>query len=131
MRIVAQRVVGIACAAVFSMAFSHTGAAQAPPDTPIEVENQPVYHATMPVKPPAAKHVTKSEAGRAGGVWVAGFWSLQGDPQTAPRAGWVWVPGRWLQPPVPGARWDDAHWGWHDKWWTWIPGHWDEPTRHR
>jgi hypothetical protein len=35
---------------------------------------------------------------------------------------------------MPGAQWDEAHWGWDasdrtDRWWSWIPGHWDEPGR--
>ena len=48
---------------------------------------------------------------------------------TAPRGGWAWVPGRVENPPMPGAYWDDAHWGWNAGWYTWIPGHWDEPGR--
>lgn len=62
-------------------------------------------------------------------VWVPGFWDFRDNPQQATRAGWVWVPGRWLEPPVPGARWDEGHWDWDRGWYTWIPSHWVVPER--
>ena len=95
----------------------------------IEKTTTVVYRAKEPVKAPPLKAETKGSARPAHAVWISGFWDLEGDPATAPRAGWVWVAGRWEVPPVPGAQWDDGHWGWSDGWWSWIPGHWDELQR--
>ena len=64
-----------------------------------------------------------------GAVWVPGFWNFEGNPKTAPHGGWVWVSGRLEKPPMRGAYWDEAHWGWNAGWFTWVPGHWDEPRR--
>ncbi|HKU61772.1 MAG TPA: hypothetical protein VJQ44_11185 [Gemmatimonadales bacterium] len=74
-------------------------------------------------------HKAKAPHLSAEAVWVPGFWDLRADPRQAPRAGWVWVPGRWLEPPVPGAEWDEGHWDWDRGWYTWIPSHWVVPER--
>jgi YXWGXW repeat-containing protein len=92
--------------------------------------NHTVYRAKEPPEAPAAKRETKSPAPAADAVWVPGYWDLRADRATAPRAGWAWVSGRWARPPVAGARWDPAHWGWSDEWWSWIPGHWVRRGRH-
>jgi hypothetical protein len=138
MRTFQHRVAAVACVAALSMIFSRTGAAQVARDSSIKMENRVVYHSKTPVRPPAAKTEAKPAERAAGAVWIPGFWDLQGDPHTAPHAGWVWIPGRLENPPMPGAQWDEAHWGWAadlstevstDRWWSWIPGHWDEPGR--
>ncbi len=129
MRTFQYRVAAVACAAALSMIFSRTGAAQMARDSGIHMESRTVYHTRTPVPPPAAKTEAKPAERMAGAVWIPGFWDLEGDPNTAPRGGWVWVPGRLEEPPMPGAHWDEAHWGWEAEWWTWIPGHWDEPGR--
>jgi len=72
-------------------------------------------------------HNAKAPKLPAGAVWVPGFWDFRQSAQVAPGAGWVWVPGRRLEPPVPGARWDEGHWDWDRGWYTWIPSHWVVP----
>ena len=116
MRGIEQRVSAVVLAAALSMGFSRSAAAQ--------MARAPTIERESAVK----TEVTPAERS-AGAVWIPGFWDLQGDPRTAPHAGWVWVPGRLEPPPMPGAHWDDAHWGWNAEWWSWIPGHWDEPGR--
>lgn len=111
MRGVAQRVSAAMGAVALSMIVTLPAAAQMAREPLVQREQEVVYHARMP----------------AGAVWVPGFWDLEGDPRTAPHAGWVWVAGRFEEPPMPGAHWDEGHWGWDRQWWTWIPGHWDEP----
>jgi len=74
-------------------------------------------------------HSTRATKLSTAAVWVPGFWDFRESPQQAPRGGWVWVPGRWLDPPVPGARWDEGHWDWDRGWYTWIPSHWVVPER--
>ena len=129
MSIIAQQVKTIAFAAALSVGLSQVAVAQATAGGGIEKATTTIYRTKEPVKAPAPKTETKASSHPADAVWIPGFWNLQGDPATAPRGGWVWVSGRWDVPPVPGARWDDSHWGWSDGWWSWIPGHWDEPQR--
>ena len=129
MRGIEQRVSAVVFAAALSMSFSRSAVAQVAHEPAIQRESQAVYHARIPVPPPAVKAEIATAERPAGAVWIPGFWDLQGDPKTAPHAGWVWVPGRAMRPPMPGAKWDDAHWGWDAEWWSWIPGHWDEPGR--
>jgi hypothetical protein len=134
MRMLKHRVSAVVCAAALSMIFSRTGAAQMAREPEIQLETQAMYHSRTLVPPPAARTEAKPAVSSAGVAWVPGFWNLEGDPMTAPHGGWVWVPGRLETPPMPGAHWDQAHWGWDadtktDRWWTWIPGHWDEPGR--
>ena len=129
MPIISRRVTAFVLAAALSLGLSQAAVAQAPGKGEILSQHAAVYRAKEPVKAPAAKPETKGSAPSADAVRIPGFWDLQGDLATAPRAGWVWVPGRWIVPPVPGARWDEAHWGWSDEWWSWIPGHWDERRR--
>ena len=131
MRMFKHRVAAVVCAAALSVIISRTGAAQMARESGIRMEGGAVYHSRTPVAPPAARTEAKPAERSAGAVWVPGFWNLEGDPRTAPNAGWVWVPGRLEQPPMPGAHWDEAHWGWDAEWWSWIPGHWDEPGRGR
>ena len=118
MRMLKHRVTAVVCAATLSMIFTRTGAAQ--------MTRAPEIH---PQPSPAARTEAKPTLRTAGVAWVPGFWNLEGNPMTAPRGGWAWVPGRLENPPMPGAYWDDAHWGWNAGWYTWIPGHWDEPER--
>jgi hypothetical protein len=127
MRGIEQRVSAVVLAAALSMGFSRSAAAQMAREPTIQRESQAVYQARIPVPPPAVKTEVTPADRALGAVWIPGFWDLQGDPRTAPHAGWVWVPGRLEQPPMPGAHWDEAHWGWNAEWWSWIPGHWDEP----
>jgi hypothetical protein len=129
MPIISHRVTACALTAALSLGLSQVGVAQTAGQGAILIENTAVYRAKEPVKAPAAKSESKGSAPSAGAVRIPGFWDLQGDPATAPNAGWVWVPGRWIVPPVPGARWDPAHWGWRDEWWSRIPGHWDMPSQ--
>jgi hypothetical protein len=129
MPIISHRLAGFVFAGALSLGLSQAGMAQAAGNTAIVQDNLSVYRAKEPVKPPATKPEAKGRAPSAGAIWTLGFWDLRGDPTTAPHAGWVWVPGRWVVPPVRGAHWDEAHWGWRDEWWSWIPGHWDEPRR--
>lgn len=131
MRTFQHRVAAVVCAAALSMIVSRTGAAQAAPAPGIQAESRAVYRTKNPMAPPAAKTEAKPAERKAGAVWIPGFWDITGDPHTAPNAGWVWVPGRLEEPPMKGAHWDEAHWGWQDEWWSWIPGHWDEPGRTR
>jgi hypothetical protein len=77
-----------------------------------------------------AAPIRVADAVTSNGVWVPGFWDLQGNPATAPHGGWVWVPGRRLTPPVPDARWDPGHWDFYQGWYSWIPAHWVVPGRH-
>ena len=129
MRMLKHRVAAVMCAAALSMIFPRTGAPQMAREPEIQMETQAVYRSRMALPPPKARTEAKPAVSTAGAVWVPGFWNLEGDPMTAPRGGWVWVPGRLENPPMPGASWDDAHWGWNAGWYTWIPGHWDEPGR--
>jgi hypothetical protein len=129
MPIISHRITALALAAALSLGLNRAGMAQTAGQGGILKENVAVYRAKEPMKAPVAKPETKGSAPSADAVRIEGFWDLQGDPRTAPNAGWVWVPGRWIVPPVRGARWDPAHWGWRDEWWSWIPGHWDEPGR--
>jgi hypothetical protein len=126
MPIISRRATAFVLAAALSLGLSQAAVAQAPGQGPILIETTAIYRAMEPVKAPAPKPETKGRAPSADAIRIPGFWDLQGDPATAPRGGWVWVPGRWIAPPFPGARWDLAHWGWHDGWWSWVPGHWDE-----
>ena len=129
MRMLKHRVAAVVCAAGLSMVFSRTGAAQMAREPEIQLETQAMYHSRTLVPPPEARTEAKPAARAAGAVWVPGFWNLEGDPKTAPHGGWEWVPGRLEKPPMPGAYWDEAHWGWNAGWFTWVPGHWDEPRR--
>jgi hypothetical protein len=129
MRMLKHRFSAVVCAAALSMMLTRTGAAQMAREPEIQMETQAVYRSRIPLPPPAARAEAKPAVSTAGAVWVPGFWNLEGDRMTAPRGGWVWVPGRLEKPPMPGASWDDAHWGWSAGWYTWIPGHWDEPGR--
>jgi hypothetical protein len=129
MRMLKHRVAAVVCAAALSMMFSRTGTAQAPREPEIQMETQAVYHSRIPLPPPVVKTEARPAVHSAGAVWVPGFWNLEGDRMTAPRAGWVWVPGRLETPPMPGAHWDEAHWGYDKEWWSWMPGHWDQPRR--
>jgi hypothetical protein len=124
-----HRVAAVVCAAALSMVFSRTGAAQMAREEGVLMETQAVYHSRLPLPPPTARTETKPAEHAAGAVWVPGFWNFEGDRMTAPHAGWVWVPGRLEKPPMAGAYWDEAHWGFDKEWWSWIPGHWDEPRR--
>jgi hypothetical protein len=139
MELAANRVTVYALAALLSAGAGRTAAAQmadttADSDTvhvvKIETVKHTVYRTKAPTNPPAGRAETKGRAPSAGAVWVAGFWDLRGDPNSAARAGWVWVAGRWIEPPVPHARWDPGHWGWSNDWYTWIPAHWLVPGRH-
>ena len=127
---VANRMMVCALAAVLSAGAARGAAAQMADTTAgsdsaravkVETVKRTVYRTKAPTNPPAAKAETKGKAPSAGAVWVAGFWDLRGDPNSAARAGWVWLPGRWIDPPVPHARWDPGHW---------IPAHWVVPGRH-
>ena len=129
MRMLKRRVATVVCAAALSMVFSRTGAAQMAREQEVIVETQAAYHSRLPLSPPAARSETKPAMHVAGAVWVPGFWNFEGDPKTAPHGGWVWVSGRLEKPPMPGAYWDEAHWGWNAGWFTWVPGHWDQPKR--
>ena len=129
MRMLKHRVATVVSAAALSMIFGRTGAAQMARQEEIVVETQAVYHSRLPLPQPAARSEAKPAVHTAGAVWVPGFWNFEGHPKTAPRGGWVWVPGRLEKPPMPGAYWDEAHWGWSSGWFTWVPGHWDEPRR--
>jgi hypothetical protein len=139
MELVANRMMVCALAALLSAGASGPAAAQmadtaAASDTAhavkVETVKHTVHRTQAPTNPPAARAETRGRVPSAGAVWVAGFWDLRGDPNSAARAGWVWVPGRWIEPPVPDARWDPGHWGWSDDWYTWIPAHWVVPGRH-
>jgi hypothetical protein len=119
----------LAIALALSLGLSRTGVAQAPNpvDAPsIEAVTVTVYRTKALPSTPAAKPETKGKAPSKDAIWVPGFWSLQGDRNTAPRAGWVWQSGRWLTPPARDAHWFPAHWGFSDGWWSWVPGHWTE-----
>ena len=129
MRMLKHRVAAVVCATTLSMIFTRTGAAQMAREPEIQMETQAVYRSRIALPAPEARTEAKQAASTAGAAWVPGFWNLEGDPMTAPRGGWVWVPGRLEKPPMRGASWDDAHWGWNAGWYTWIPGHWDEPGR--
>ena len=129
MRMLKHRVTAVVCAAALSMILTRTGAAQMAREPEIQMETQAVYRSRIPLRPPAARAEARSAVRTAGAVWVPGFWNFEGNRMTAPRAGWVWVPGRLETPPMPGAYWDEAHWGYEKEWWSWIPGHWDEPRR--
>jgi hypothetical protein len=133
MSIIGHGIRAFAVAGVLCVGLSASGAAQMADTTDalsIETVNVTVYRVKQPVTVPSAKSEAKGRAPSADGIWVAGFWDLQGDRNTAPRVGWVWVPGQWLTPPVRGARWDPAHWGWSYGWWSWIPGHWVQRGPH-
>lgn len=126
---VGHRITALAAAGVLCVGMSRSAVAQMA-DTAhaviIDTVNVKVYRAKEPAEVPLAKAETAGHAPAAGAAWIPGFWDLQGDPKTAPRAGWVWVSGRWETPPVRGAHWNPAHWGWADGWWSWIPGHWQQ-----
>jgi hypothetical protein len=133
MSIIEHRIVSLAMTGMLCVGLSRSGVAQMA-DTAgavrIETVTVMVYRVKEPAKAPIAKSETKSRASSKDAVWVPGFWNLQEDQNTGSRAGWVWVPGVWLTPPVRGARWDPAHWGWADDWWSWRPGHWVQRGRH-
>ncbi len=124
-------------AAALSLGLSRVAAAQAastgsvqPIDTgSVQQVSPTVYRAKEPLQPPTLLPEIKVRAHSAHAIWISGYWDLKADPRTAPRGGWVWVPGRSIEPPVPGAHWDPAHWGFSDAWWSWIPGHWDDRAR--
>jgi hypothetical protein len=133
MSIIGHRITAVAMAGVLCLGLSRSGIAQMADTSEavsVEMVNVTVYRVKEPAKAPIAKSETKGRAPSRDAIWVPGFWNFQGDRNTAPRAGWVWVPGRWLTPPVRGARWDPAHWGWSDEWWSWIPGHWVQRRKH-
>jgi hypothetical protein len=127
MAIIGHRITSFAIAGLLCSALSRTGMAQMA-DTAnavsIETVEVTVYRVKEPARAPIAKAETKGRAPSTDAIWVPGFWNLQGDRNTGTRAGWVWLPGQWLAPPVRGAHWVPAHWGWYDEWWSWIPGHW-------
>lgn len=130
---IANRIAACAVAGILSIGLSQNAVAQAPDAAdPVSIEtvHPTAYRAKEPIKAPAARKETKTSAPAAGAVWIPGYWDLRANRATAPRAGWVWEPGRWVQPPVAGARWDPAHWGWSNEWWSWTPGHWDQRERH-
>ena len=133
MSIIGHRIGSLAMAGGLCVGLSRSGVAQMA-DTAnavtIETMTVTVYRVKEPAREPIAKSETKGRAPSKDAVWVPGFWNLQGDQNTGSTAGWVWVPGLWLTPPVRGARWDPAHWGWADDWWSWRPGHWVQRGRH-
>lgn len=141
MSIIGHRIRAVVMAGALCVGLSRRGTAQMADTTDavsVETVTMTVYRVKEPAKAPIAKAETKSRAPSKGAIWIPGFWNLQGDRNTGPRAGWVWVPGRWATPPVRGARWDPAHWGWSDeaswppaatRWWSWIPGHWVQRGR--
>jgi hypothetical protein len=131
MSVFEHRITAVTLAAALTIGLSQSATAQTAQAPSVGTERVAGYHAKTPVTPPAPLADSKPGARPAGAAWIPGFWDLQGNPSTAPNAGWVWVPGRWEEPPVPGAKWDEAHWGWNDDWWTWIPGHWDEPKQRK
>jgi hypothetical protein len=124
------RMAALAAAIALSAFTGANAAAQMARDSSATADSVETFRTKTPIAAPAARSEAKGASRVPGAVWVPGFWDLQGDPATAPHGGWVWVPGQWIAPPVPGAQWDEAHWGWNDGWWTWLPGHWDEPQRH-
>jgi hypothetical protein len=133
MSIIGRGIRAAAVAGVLCIGLSASGSAQMADTTDalsIETMTVTVYRVKDPVTVPIAKSETKGRAPSADAIWMAGFWDLQGNRNTAPRAGWVWVPGQWVTPPVRGARWDPAHWGWSGGWWSWIPGHWVQRGPH-
>lgn len=130
---IGHRMRSVAIAGVLGVGLSSSGVAQMADTTDavsIETVTVTVYRVKEPAKAPIAKPETKGRAPSTDAIWVPGFWNLQGDRNTGLRGGWAWVPGRWLTPPVRGARWDPAHWGWSDGWWSWIPAHWVQPGRY-
>jgi hypothetical protein len=144
MSIIGHRITSLAIAGMLCIGMRRSGFAQTAATADavsIETVSVTVYRVKTPAMAPIAKSETKGRAPSKDAIWVPGFWNLQGNPNTGPSAGWVWVPGRWLTPPVAGARWDPAHWGWSDdqstnegergeRWWSWIPGQWVQRGQH-
>ena len=122
---ISPAVTAFVLAAVLTLGLNQAGAAQAPDPGGIQQQSVTVFRAKAPVTAPAAKTETEGNAPSADAVRIPGYWDFQGNQATAANGGWVWIPGRYTVPPVPGARWHRAHWGFRDEWWTWIPGHFE------
>ncbi|MEO6847396.1 MAG: hypothetical protein ABI443_07700 [Chthoniobacterales bacterium] len=73
------------------------------------------YVVTSNMPPPQSESRPASPGGNT--VWVAGYWSWNGNS-------WVWVPGQWIEPPHAGARWMVPQSYTENGQQYWNPGYW-------